>query len=154
MGLLSSSSSKLQSTSTTDQQDKRIVADAASSVQSLDRSNIATGNAINLATRSDGKNSSTRVNITQTDYGAVDAALKFAGETVDAVAGDGLSRLLDLAGDLFATQDANTKAAMSAVSAAYTRAEADKSGGFDQRTVLMLAAVAGVVLIVYFQKGR
>lgn len=154
MGLLASSSSKLQSSSTTDQQDKRIVADGGSGVQSLDRSNIATGNAINLATRSDGKNSSTRVSITQTDYGAVDAALKFAGETVDAVAGDGLTRLLDLAGDLFSSQEASNRAAMSAVSAAYSQAQADKSGGFDQRTVLMLAAVAGVVLVVYFNRGR
>lgn len=154
MGLLASSKSSANTSTSTQTTDKRIVADGASQVESIDRSNIATGNAINLATRSDGKNSSTRVSITQTDYGAVDAALKFAGETVDAVAGDGLTRLLDLAGDLFSSQEASNKAAMSAVSAAYSQAQADKSGGFDQRTVLMLAAVAGVVLVVYFNRGR
>lgn len=163
MGLLSSSSSKASSYSTTENQDKRIVADGGSGVISTDRSNLfdsSGGGVLNLnLSTGQGQSkssSSTSVSLTQTstDYGAIDAAIKFAGETVDAVAGDGLARLLDLAGDLFSSQEASNKAAMSAVSAAYSQAQADKSGGFDQRTVLMLAAVAGVVLVVYFNRGR
>lgn len=154
MGLLSSSKSSASSSTSTQTTDKRIVADGASTVESIDRSNIATGNAINLSARSDGKNSSTRINITQTDYGAVDAALQFAGKTVDAVAGQGFAALLDLADGLFERTSAAQADAMGAVSAAYAQADADKAGSIDNRTLLILAAVAAVVVVGVWGKWK
>lgn len=163
MGLLSSSSSKASSYSATENQDKRIVADGGSGVISTDRSNLfdsSGGGVLNLnLSTGQGQNrssSSTSVSLTQTstDYGAIDAAMQFAGKTVDAVAGQGFEALLDLAEGLFERASAAQADAMGAVSAAYAQADADKAGSIDNRTLLILAAVAAVVVVGVWGKWK
>lgn len=164
MGLLSSSSNKQSSWSLTENQDKRTVADGGSAVNSFDRSKVADGNATILdlsgAYAYKGNNI---VSVNMTDGGAVRAALDFAGRTVDAVAGDGFERLLTLAGDLFAGQQEAQSEQMAGIAAAYNdasgrvaqayaQADADKSGAIDNRTMIVLAVVAGIAVILI--KGR
>jgi hypothetical protein len=161
MGLLSSSSSKSQSSSNTENLDKRIVADGGAGVISADRSNLLdSGGAgivnLSLATGVGSSRSSaaTYVDITNTDYGAIGAALQFAGKTVDAVAGEGFAALLDMADGLFERTSAAQASAMDAVSQAYAQADADKQGAIDNRTLLILAAVAAVVVVGVWGKWK
>jgi len=164
MGLLSSSKSKSSSLSTTENQDKRVVADGGSGVNSFDRSKVADAGATILdlsgAYAYKGTNNTS---VTVTDGGAVRAALDFAGRTVDAVAGDGFERLLSVAADLFKGQQeaqAEQLAGIAAaygdasgmVSQAYAQADSDKAGAIDNRTMIVLAVVAGVAFIM-FRKG-
>lgn len=164
MGLLSSSKSSSSSLSTTETQDKRTVADGGSAVNSFDRSKVADGNATILdlsgAYAYKGNNN---VSVNFTDGGAVRSALDFAARAVDTVAGEGLDRILTLAGDLFEGAVASNDAAVSAVraaygdagamvSSAYAQADADKQGAIDNRTMIVLAVVAAVAL--FFVMGK
>lgn len=171
MGLLSSSKSSANTSTSTETIDKRVVADGGSGVISADRSAFfdaaGGGVALNLSTGSGSSKSTsnTSVSVMQTDYGAiggafkfsesaVDQALQFAGKTVDAVAGQGFAALLDLADGLFERASAAQADAMGAVSAAYAQADADKAGSIDNRTLLILAAVAAVVVVGVWGKWK
>ncbi len=159
MGLLSSSKSSSSAWSNTESTDKRVVADNESAVNSYDRSKVAGGGGLVLDVSGSyaykGTNiNNTDVSITSTDYGAIDAAMQFAGKTVDAVAGQGFAALLDLADGLFERTSAAQASAMGAVSAAYAQADADKQGAIDNRTLLILAAVAAVVVVGVWGKWK
>lgn len=155
MGLLSSAKSSASAYSKTENQDKRIVGDGGASILSADRSQLASGNGINLGFNTKGEaTAKNQVFITQTDGGAISAAMDFAGRTVDAVAGQGFSELLDLAGSLFERTSAAQADAMGAVSQAYAQADADKGGAIDNRTLLILAAVAAVVAVGVWGKWK
>lgn len=86
---------------------------------------------------------------TVTDGGLVSRGL----DTVDlsiANLGEGYQALIDAANDIFSQGQGLIGQTQKSVADAYAQAEADKSGALDQRTIVILAAVAAVVFGIYF----
>jgi len=84
-----------------------------------------------------------------TDSGLVSRGL----DTVDlsiANLGEGYQSLIDTANDIFTQGQSLIGQTQKSVADAYSQAEADKSGALDQRTIVILAAVAAVVFGIYF----
>lgn len=96
------------------------------------------------------------VSVNVLDGGAIGAAFEAIAAN-DAQAGVNFSKLLEASRDMFtrSTEAAQTayKGATNATTDAYTRAAADLSGGFDQKTVVMLAGVAVLGLFFITRKS-
>lgn len=66
---------------------------------------------------------------------------------------DGFSQLIDAAADMFNKSEGLIGQTQKSVADAYSTAQADKAGGFDQKTIVMLAAVAAVAVVAIGRKG-
>ncbi|WP_290874923.1 hypothetical protein [Aquabacterium sp.] len=94
--------------------------------------------------------------VNTSDLGAVRAAFD-AIQKNDASLGTGFGLLLGATSDIFktslkTTQDASASAYTNAAQA-YAQAEADKAGGVDQKTMMILAAIGAAVVVMLKRKG-
>lgn len=89
-------------------------------------------------------------------FGAVDTAFE-AISANDASVGKSFESLLSATKDILNTSTSAARAAYNdatgVASDAYSKAQADLKGSFDQKTILMLAVVAGAVL-VFMRRAR
>ncbi len=146
MGLFSSSS-KSSSTSSTVNQDNRVVADAQAQAVSNGGQTVKDyAQAVSLSISGGGKKSTTiaNVTVTPTDYGAIQGALTFADETSDA-ANKTVQEVLGVSQDTF---DKATKALQDA----YT----DSKGGalVLQNVTIGMMITVGAIAYFWLVKGK
>jgi hypothetical protein len=149
MGRKSSSST---SSNTTNNQDNRVA------VQDGIGLSNSSGNTVNIT---DGGSVAAAF-----DFGtkATNHAFSFGSETVgralqtvetsNATLGDGYSKLIDAAGDLFARGEGLIGQTQKAVADAYGQATADKAGGIDNRTIIVLAVAGAAAAAFIATRGK
>jgi hypothetical protein len=74
-------------------------------------------------------------------------------EATDATAGEGFSKVLDLAGSLFTKNFAALETSQQGVASAYQTAQELKGSALDNKTVALLG-IAGAVALAFAFKGR
>jgi len=131
---MGSSSSASTSQSSTNNVDKRQVVDGGSVGVSADKSTIT-------------------VNSTSTDQGSVKAAFDFA-KFADATNGDGFSKLLDTANNMFTSSLTAVSQSNQTLSDAYKTAQADQNAKATLDSRYLVAAGIAVVAIVGLRAVR